>query len=259
MTIYKNLTFIATTTTRDICFQSLILSIRKVFGCDPKILFTHQIESLTESIKNFSRKYDVISLSTGYDSGLSYNRNFMVDKIETDFFVLCDDDFIFDISVKLDLGIELMQKNDIDILGGVYKNFNFDVNNNLKSYNESKFAFNIEKKSGFFEKFDVNLSKVSYYKGLRFIKCDCVNNFAIMKTESFLREPKLRWDENMKISGEHVDFFMNNKIKEYAKVYFSPDLSILHVRRSSPTYQEMRSRRDGIKLFESKVRNGNHA
>ncbi|WP_250163496.1 hypothetical protein [Psychrobacter sp. WY6] len=256
--MYKNITFIATTTNRGICFQSLIISIRKVFGCDPKILFTHQIESLTESIQNFSHKYDVVSVATGYDSGLSYNRNFMIDKIETEFFVLCDDDFIFDASVKLSLSIELMQKSDIDILGGVYKNFNFDINNSLKSYSESSFAFDIEINYELFEKNEVDLSKVSYYKGLRFLKCDCVNNFAIMRTASFLREPKLRWDEDMKISGEHIDFFTNNKIKEYANVYFSPDLSILHIRRSSPRYQEMRDRRDGIKLFESKLKHVNH-
>lgn len=254
MTTYKNITFIATTTNRDICFQSLIISIRKVFGYDPKILFTHQVDYLTDATQKFSYKYDTVSFATGYDSGLSYNRNFMVDKVETEFFVLCDDDFIFDPSVKLGLGVELMQNQGIDILGGVYKNFNFDNSNKLKSYNESSFAFDIEIKTGLFKKHKIDIGNATYYKDLRFLDCDCVNNFAIMRTKSFLRQPKLRWDEDMKISGEHIDFFTKNKVEGYARVCFSPDLSILHIRRSSPSYQEMRSRRDGIQLFESKLK-----
>lgn len=254
MTIYKNLTFIATTTNRAVCFQSLILSIRRVFGHEPTIIFTHQIDSLTDSIQRFSSKYNVISFATGYDSGLSYNRNFMVNKIETEFFVLCDDDFIFDESVKLDLAIELMQAKDIDILGGVYKNFNFDINNRLQSYNESNFAFDLEIKDGYLEKQEVNISEAMIFNGLHYIQCDCVNNFSIMRISPFLKNPDFRWDENMKISGEHIDFYTKNKIKGYANVFFSPSLSVLHVRRSSPSYSEMRSRRDGLRIFESKVK-----
>lgn len=250
------MTFIATTTNRDTCFQSLILSIRKVFGDEPKILFTHQIDLLTESIKTFSHKHGVTSFATGYDSGLSFNRNFMVDQVETDFFVLCDDDFIFDKSVRLELGIDLMQAHDIDILGGVYKNFNFDSDNILKSYNESNFAFDIEVHTGFLKKHEIEMSRAVYYKDIRFLECDCVNNFAIMRMRPFLRETSFRWDEDMKISGEHIDFFTRNKIEKYAKVCFSPDLSIMHVRRSSPSYQEMRNRREGLHLFESKMRIG---
>ena len=254
MSIHKNLTFIATTTNRVVCFQSLILSIRRIFGGDPTIIFTHQVDVLDSAILDFSHQYNVKSFATGHDSGLSYNRNFMVDMVETEFFVLCDDDFIFDTTIKLALGVELMQEHEIDILGGVYKNYNFDSSNILKSYNESCFAFNIEIDSGVLKKHEIDSSKLEVYRGLRFVECDCVNNFSIMRTERFIAEPELRWDESMKISGEHIDFFTRNKVRKFAKVFFSPDLSVLHVRRSSPSYSEMRSRRDGLRIFESKVK-----
>ena len=119
--LLKQITFIATVTNRINCLFSLVISIRKVFGSTCKIIITIQDDILPQDVINFLNENDVQYVLTGYDTGLSYNRNFLVGMVRTKYFVICDDDFIFYKSSGLIDCVELMEQKNLNILGGIYK------------------------------------------------------------------------------------------------------------------------------------------
>ena len=48
----------------------------------------------------------------------------MLDQFKTSFFVFCDDDFVFDRLTRILLMKKLLQENQLDILGGVFRQHN---------------------------------------------------------------------------------------------------------------------------------------
>jgi len=104
-------TIIIKTFERPKCIQRLVSSIRNFY---PEI---HII--IADDSKNPSpiegTEYHVLP----FDCGLSYGRNFLVEKVPTKYLLLLDDDLIFINQTKIEKFVDILDSDDrIDIVGG---------------------------------------------------------------------------------------------------------------------------------------------
>jgi GT2 family glycosyltransferase len=132
-----------------------------------------------------------------YDSGLSYGRNYLVDRVRTPYCVLLDDDLVFTHETRLEILLEIVKRKGFDLAAG---------EGNLLTRGKPGFA-NMEVRDRNLI-IDPGAAPRSYFNGLPVY--DLVNNFFLARTET-LRD--IRWDERFKIYGEHNDFFLRYSAK----------------------------------------------
>lgn len=252
----KRVSFIATTVDRFDAIQALAISIRERFGNVVEILLAIQAEVLPEGFERFARLLDITLVPTGYDIGLSAARNRLIEQVSTDYFVLCDDDFVIDNNFHIGNAIRILDEEpEIDGVGGAYRDVIYNPSMHLDSFVDRHFTFQAayEPKTG-------SLVRVPFYH-LPLSACfdsergalpaDILQNLALFRTSAFGMSA-LHWDERMKITGEHLDFYVKNLIKDKKQFVFDPGFSVLHNRVHNKAYREKRSRIDGIELFYEK-------
>jgi glycosyltransferase involved in cell wall biosynthesis len=157
--------------------------------------------------------------------GVSGGRNKGLDLIKEKYFILCDDDYIFDTNCDLSKALEQIKEKNIDILGGHYLNFK---KGKLKKDNFF----------GFIEEGEEN-DYISIFTAHfpKYAPCHIVQNFYLAKTE-IIRQ--LKYPENLPMQ-EHLIFFLRAKQKGI-KVAYSSDLYVKHLHLSSPFYNKHRNR-----------------
>lgn len=159
-----------------------------------------------------------------FDSGLSKGRNYGVERVTTPYFVLCDDDMIFNDNTNLELSLDIISSTDLDILGG-----------NLYDGGKIVNYFGLLEKKG---------ETLYYNKGNRgvydnYTKYDLILNFFIAKTESIM---KYKWDDDLKVA-EHTAFFYDNK--NNLNVGHTDKFSISHQKRViNKEYEKFRWRNE---------------
>ncbi len=188
------------------------------------------INKFKKSYPSFPIKY----LDLPFDTGLSYSRNKMLESAKSEFVLLLDDDLIFDIKCNIKSQLEILEKNNLDILGGDFYNLN------TKGKKRPIF------KTNFFGLFNENSQEFNilfiYNNFPKFQRCDIINNFFIGK-KSKLKE--IKWEEDLKV-GEHEEFFIRAKLKHNASVGYSNGLFIKHYPIRSEEYSIFRNRFSGI-------------
>ena len=213
----SKITLLIKSFSRKKCVDELIESIRERYSdivilivddSDPKLSFDYD-----DNIKTYG---------INFDSGLSAGRNYGVSKINTPYFVLLDDDFVFTDNTDLLKFVEIFEKSNLDLLGGYviekgkplqyFGNFYYDSNDK-----------NLKTKKDFLDFGD--------YK-----KCDIVLNFFIAKTEKI---KEFGWDNSLKLA-EHTAFFYDNKDK--ISVGFTDLVSIKHEKLRDENYERFRNR-----------------
>lgn len=183
-------------------------------------------------------KYHNLSISmTQYDFnslGLSKGRNEGLKKIATEHFLLCDDDFIFDLNCDLEFVLHLAIEKDIDILSGHYRNIKFLKAKNYKRANWIGFV--VEN-----NEFDI----CNIYENIfpEFMYCDIAQNFFIGNTKS-VRE--VGFPEDLPLN-EHNIFFLRCKenglsVASTSKLYTKH----LHLRNANFDYDKYRLRSIGF-------------
>lgn len=130
-----------------------------------------------------------------YDSGLSYGRNFLLDKVETEFFLLLDDDFEFFEKTNIDILFHALKETAaLDIVGGaVVNNGNEPIfyNNALKIEDGTLYHYRHQKTG--------ELNGIPLF--------DIILNFFVGRTT---RVREVKWDNDLKVI-EHEDFFLRCK------------------------------------------------
>lgn len=250
-----NITFLATTMARYEVAESFVLSVRRFFPDSPIVLGI-QSEVLADDIEYLASKYSVVIVQLAEDLGLSKARNKLVKDVQSDYFVLCDDDFIIDEKFFINNAYRVLQENpDVGIVGGYYRDVIYDKDLNYKSSMDRQFTMKFE-----YEKNTKTLLRIPFNyiahdtlfdDELRCVPVDCVNNLALFRRSIFDIE-SVRWDDRMKISGEHIDFYFNLYQSRNVKVVYDPSFSVLHNRRQNTGYMKYRNRRSGIQLFYDK-------
>ena len=212
-------------------------------------------ESLNQLVKSIRQYYPTLKVLIGYqgdkceikddyikviylpfDCGLASSRNELVKKVDTDFTLLLDDDFIFNKQTDLELFLKVFDYDEkIGIVGG-----RLNEKTVIKSYEKYLiFANNITSSIKWETLYQKKL--VDYHKinGLEFGIVDIIFNFFIAKTEVL---KKYKWDNKHKVHSEHLDFFINLKLNSDIKVAFVPNVNIVHQPLSNKNFSNYRKR-----------------
>lgn len=183
-------------------------SVRKFYPYIPIILTD---DGLYETLPaRFGKDPNLVYKKLPFDTGLSRGRNIMVDMVTTEYLVLMDDDFLFDVNTDIDYLLDVMEHTNFDILGFKnpedHKRWKFDFCGKMEVENETLF-----------------LKPGSYGRESECDIVDFVPNLFLARTESL---KKVRWDERLKL-GEHEEFFWRAK-HAGIKVGTCPAVSVFH-------------------------------
>lgn len=212
----ENLTILVKSFMRYDCLLNLIKSIRQFYP-EIKIII---VDDSGED-KKFDIDDNIKTYNIEFDSGLSKGRNFGVSKIETEFFLLLDDDFEFTENTDLVEWMDIMIESDLDILGA-------DV-------------IMDGKKMEYFADLELINGVLHYRPEKNIIKnncklCDMVLNFFIAKTDMIRKH---KWDDDLKLA-EHTAYFFEHRGK--IKVGHTDKISILHQKINEGDYSQYRNR-----------------
>lgn len=240
---------IVTTMDRPGAVQRLVRTAREHFP-DIAILVGDQ-SAPDPFMDEFYAAYDVSVIRLPYDIGLSAARNALVDHVEDEFFVLCDDDFVFTGETDFGPALQLLRgQPEIGIVGGRVKNVDYPFAD-AQSVDWAKFIeFDEARRLLSFVPMHLLAPKPSMHNGIQFYRCDAVLNFAVFRRAIF--DAVVRWDPLIRSDGEHEDFYLNIKQNADVGIAFLPSLSILHNRPEARAYERMRARTGGWRRFFDK-------
>ncbi|MDI1354689.1 MAG: glycosyltransferase [bacterium] len=215
----ESLSIIIKTFERPASLRNLLQSIRDQKLTYPILIADDSKVSSGAIIKKEFSDLSITYIDLPFDTGLSEGRNVLVNRVSTDFFLLCDDDYVFEERTDLKRAYYEICTNTLDLLGGEYYNY---VNiPNLKVFVRQlthplrlkRFFLNQYKRSAYIGNFtikgkDCELT-VSYDPPSENIStCDLVNNFFIARVSAV--KDMGGWDKELKM-GEHEDFFLRAK------------------------------------------------
>ena len=216
---------------------NLLHSIQKYGFKGPVIIGDDSKETYKDRILVIFPKLNITYIELPFDAGTAEGRNRMLDYTHTTFFVLCDDDFIFEPRTRIPVMRKMLIENDLDILAGVF------IQYNMKS-KLGRIKFKILK---YFLKFNLLIPAdqiYEYYAGLElngnvckllkvkyedpFTRCDLTHNFFIAKTDKV--KAFGGWNSILK-GGEHQNFFIRAKLNGL-KVATTRQCGVIHDRWS---------------------------
>jgi glycosyltransferase involved in cell wall biosynthesis len=157
-----------------------------------------------------------------FNSGISYGRNFLIDKVKTKYFLLLDDDFIFTEKTDLNTLLNILEHNDIDLLAG-------NIMENLKLRGLS--GIGVMRQEGG----TLYITRKEYIDKLpNYYTCYFVPNFFMADTERIIQAGA--WDNELKVQ-EHWAFFC--KLRGKVKTAFCPEVEIEHKRETNERYESL--------------------
>ena len=167
-----------------------------------------------------------------YDSGISYGRNYLVDRVTTPYCVVLDDDLVFTPDTRLDILLGIVRERGFDLAAG---------EGNLLVRGKPGHA-NIRIAGG---KLTVTAGAPpeSFLNGLPVY--DMVSNFFLATTAS-LRD--IRWDEQLPVYGNHLDFFIRYSAK-YKVTY--TDRVLIHHEEGGYSTRGARSKNSAWKTYRT--------
>ena len=227
----------------------LLASIQKYKFKGPIIIADDSRNPYKEEILSAFPKLNITYITLPYDAGTAEGRNKMLEVATTALFVLCDDDFIFEPRTRVPLMRKLLLENNLDILGGVFRQYNLKSRKQRIKSILSKWIlkFNILIPStGIFEyhaSFDIvnntcKMKKINYSDP--YTVCDMTHNFFIARTDKVKKIGG--WNPILK-GGEHQNFFIRAKLNGL-KVATTRLCGVVHDRWSPmpELFKELRNR-----------------
>jgi glycosyltransferase involved in cell wall biosynthesis len=199
------------------CVINLLRSIRQRYPTIPVVIVDDSEVPMTFDPDPYLRVYYL-----PFDSGLSRGRNHGVDQIDTDYFVLLDDDFEFTDDTKIEEFYRIIRNSDLDILGGQVIEDSGPINyfGNFTVDDEKREITNVRQYVDYGE-----------YK-----TCQIILNFFMAKTKKIR---KFRWDDELKVA-EHAAFFFEHR--DHLKVGFTDKVSVHHHQIRDEDYLKYRLR-----------------
>lgn len=166
-------------------------------------------DSLHSINSNLFERENIQYFKLPYDSGLSYGRNYLVERVETPYCVLLDDDFFFIPATRLDILLDIVSRRGFDLAAGKYDGPQWGP------------GYGILERTGNDLSIKMGAAPRAMFNGLPVY--DFTNNFFLARTETLKDVP---WDNRFKIYGEHTDFFLRYSAKY--KVTFADEVAIGH-------------------------------
>lgn len=195
-----------------------LYSIKKYKFKGPIIITDDSREPYREKVLKLFPELDITYINLPFDTGTAEGRNIMLEHTKTTFFVLCDDDFIFEPRTRLPLLKKMLVENNLDLLGGVFRQYNLKSRKERLKFNISKWFLKLNiliPSTSIFEyaaNFDIK-GNVCYMKKMTyqdpFTICDMTHNFFIARTDKV--KAFGGWNPILK-GGEHQNFFIRAKL-----------------------------------------------
>lgn len=197
--------------------QRLIDSVRKFYPNVPIIV--------ADDSRQPNEYQNAHTLKMPFNVGLSKGRNELVDNVDTPYFLLLDDDFIFTPKTKIENFVQVLDHTHVDLIGGKLDNI---IRGKRKPYHWQRIFWKVDNQLWLKHGKHYEISGVSV--------CDTVLNFFLARTD-VVRE--LRWDERLKVV-EHTDFFLRAKLFGLT-VGYTHSVVVDHKRHGgTPTYRKHR-------------------
>ncbi|MFI5215585.1 MAG: glycosyltransferase family 2 protein [Candidatus Limnocylindria bacterium] len=172
-----------------------------------------------------------------FDSGVSKGRNALLERVETEYFLLMDDDNWFSRHTQLERMLAILERERFDILAcNVF--FRRHTERWFPKRRLNGFFFNLRLEDG-----TLTMTDGAHQRTRAWSVCDLVENFYLARTQR-VREMG-GWDERLKVS-EHADFFLRAQ-RAKLKVGYTPLAGVDHVHlrreRASKDYEPFRADR----------------
>lgn len=236
------------TINRPYVVQRLIRSIRRHYPQIP-IYVADQSRHIPRDMCDFYAGNGVTLLRMPYDCGVTVARNALVAAMQEEFFLLCDDDFIFNEHTDFALPTAFLRGyQDFGVVGGHLR----DLHDGKFSSRHWELNLYLDPQKNLLTALPISIFAPSFvaYRGHRFFVCDAVMNFALFRRSMFAEGAG--WDPRFKSNGEHEDFFLNLKQNTRFRVAYFPGLTADHHHPSNHGYSRLRLRNLGWKLFFDK-------
>lgn len=201
-----------------------------------KIYLADQDTPSSEMIE-FYEKYEVEYYYVPYDCGLSYCRNFLIDKIKEPYIMWGDNDFVFDKRSNIYKGIDLLNElPDVGVVGGLV------LKNEIQQHYERILLYSKDYNLLVYVPLELTEPKEYDFQGMKYYYCDLTFNYAIAKNDLF-KNKSIRWNEHVKVRYEHTDIFLKIKLFSNYKVIYFPEMQVIHEHSfTCQPYNELRHR-----------------
>lgn len=244
-----NVSIVIKTLEREAHLVQLLESIRHFGFQGPILIADDSLEPYGDRIKASFPNLDISYHELKYDSGTAEGRNRLLVKVKTPYFLLCDDDFVFDRRTRLPLMKQLLEEYQLDILAGVFRQHN----------RKTRLGKYLLKVNNFLNRFGWVLPSTQiyeYHAGLTILNdkislysipyqdpvtvCDLTHNFFLARTAKV--KAFGGWNPVLK-GGEHQNFFIRAKLAGL-KVGTTRRCGVIHDQwtPNSEAYKALRSR-----------------
>lgn len=230
--VFDCVTVITKTARRPYLVMRLAQSIRDKKGYDLRVIaYDDGPNDYPPEVWDDIAKYPFLQYMIGEsdDMGISLGRNLALKMVKTKYFLLVDDDHVFNDKTNLDKMIEILDTTDATLVGGKFEGF-------MKFAGALKFGEYHGRQE--FAIFSGHCDRTLPQFGCE--QCDSTSNIFMAKTHPVLEMGG--WSEELLIA-EHADFFV--KMKAYGnKVVYCDDIEVINQQESpeerSKSYQKLR-------------------
>ena len=241
-----SLVIAVTTIERPQVIQRFVRSVRRHYP-DVPIYVADQSRNI-EPMLPFYGAHQATLIRMPYDAGVTASRNRLVAAMDQDYFVLCDDDFLFGAETRFSDAIKILEANpEIGVVGGKL----YDFDGSAEHPRHWELFFDYDQRNHLLITTPIyNLAPVvQEVAGIKFYLCDAVMNFAVFRRSIFTET--VRWDERFKSNGEHEDFYLNLKVNSHIRVAYLPTMVGYHHRseRYDGYHRRLRGREEGWAEF----------
>jgi glycosyltransferase involved in cell wall biosynthesis len=213
--------------------KRLLSSLQQLKCTLPIFIADDSPESYETEIKKLFPQLNLHYNVLPFDTGLSEGRNILLRQVTTPYFLLCDDDFIFDKRSRVLWMKEQLKKNDLDILGGVFFEYRpktlWDRRWYIQKHRLLKRNIIVPATTiyNYYGSYQINgkictISRPIYKPPIT--RCDFCHNYFIGRTQSVLNTGG--WKKELKV-GEHEHFFIKAKMHGL-KVATTQEAGIFH-------------------------------
>lgn len=195
--VARDVTIICKTFERPASVAAFIASVRRFYP-DLKIVVADDSRAPTVQA---SPGVEIVRLP--YDSGLAAGRNAALARVETPYFVVCDDDFVFCSQTRIERLLEIARTTRFRIVGGMLMDHRRGTG---ICRGRLQFAGTLNVENGVF--YHRKRRSRGMLDGLPHY--DLIVNFFLAECAAVGPEP---WDGTFKIGHEHGDFFLSMRKK----------------------------------------------
>ncbi len=247
---YSDIVFLINTFDRKKALERLLFSIAKYYPSaniliadDGKMFDVEYYLDLWKRLADNGLIKKPTAYNVEFDKGISFKRNFLckiAKEKEYRYYLFLDDDFEFTEDTEIKKMRNILRFDwHIGVVGG-------KVLDDGKQERHFEHNFDLRGENLYFIKDESEKKIIEDYS---FTTPDCVLNFFLAPAEVF---NDIKWDNRIKIQGEHTDFFWRLKKTKW-KVAYCPDVKINHIHETNDEYKAFRKREE----FLIKMMNGN--